>query len=210
MLTQRPALTVDNTRRPWRYMLGSTGLWGVTDVLRDHGFINPEWCSEVARERGRAVHLATAYADQGRLEWNSLHQALHGYVHGWQDMNRRMGWRVLDCEVPRHHAVYGFGGQLDRRMADPAGTEWVVDIKTVGPGGSAPKSAAYQTAAYDLLLPRVPPGARARRRAAVELHPDGKARLVEHTDFADAGFFLAFLSTTKRRHHHGVIDGPAA
>lgn len=181
------------------YTLDGRPLPSVTDVLRDNRFINPEFYTEEGRQRGAAVHAATHYDDLGRLKWSSLHSDLHGYVHSWQKFKATMQLNIIDIEVPRYHPLYLYAGTLDRRVLI-GGYEWILDLKT----GKAPKWAAFQTAAYDLLAG--PTGKeRQRKRAAVELQADGTvANLIQHTDLNDAGFFLAFVSTTMKRREYGI------
>ena len=193
--------TVDFSRNP-RYMLGRVPLLGVTDVLRDLGFINPEYFTQESRDRGSAVHMACHMIDtpeRGPFDWTSLHPDLHGYVRSWERFKGRIpGFRVIASEAPVCDELIMVAGTLDC-LADFGGYEHVLDLKT----GPAPKSCRFQTAAYDRMLPPYPQGC--RRRAAVELHADGSvATLRPHEDFNDANYFLAMVATVRARQQSGV------
>lgn len=191
--------TVDFARKPWRYMVGDRGFYGVTDVLRDNGFIDDRFYDDVSRSRGSAVHLACLYFDRGTLNWNTLHQDLHGYVRSWEKLKLRVGLRIVEAEVARYHESFGLAGTLDR-LVEFGGWEHVWDLKS----GAAPSWARYQTAAYELLLPKYHRGL--RKRAAIELHKDGRmASIKDHDDSADGNYFLSYLTSTQRRQFHGIV-----
>ena len=171
----------------------------VTDVLRDNGFINPQFYTEEGKLRGKIVHAVTEGLDRGLvLDWSTLHPDLHGYVRSWLKLKALLHPEFLDIEVPRFHPLFPVAGTLDRRVL-VQGWECIWDIKT----GPAPKWAAFQTAAYDLMLPPYERGR--RKRAAIVLHEDGAtATVVPHQEYNDGNCFVAFLTSTLTRRTHGI------
>jgi hypothetical protein len=185
------------------YWLGSIRLPSVTQVLRGIGIIDDEHFNERARSRGAAVHAATAFLDEGRLDWNSLHLDLHGYVRAWNKFKVETKCEIIDIEVPAFDPVLLYAGTRDRRLLWN-GYEWVIDIKTIGtPGGAGPRWGGEQTAAYERLLP--PSSFRNRKRASIFLYPDESWKPKFHDDFSDEKYFLAYLTVFRRLIHHRRI-----
>ena len=93
----------------------------VTDVLVALKIITPKWYTPKARIRGKAVHLATMYLDQGRLNWESikateeaLEQNVTGYVRAWERYKTDTGFVSKLIETPQYHEVHRYGGTPDR------------------------------------------------------------------------------------------------
>ena len=175
----------------------------VTQVLgwampRD-GYLDPYYL-----RRGTYVHAACAILARGQeldpdhpsyalgLEEHPMPLSKNGGTERWCDyVDTYRAWLLLlkekwpdpvvvasEQEIRNETEMYiGHPDQI-WRVAD--GTEVVIDLKT----GSAPKSTALQTCAYDLGLPHE----KRRRRYALELKP-GHARLIEYTDSRDYAAF---------------------
>lgn len=163
---------------------------GVTSVLEDVGIIDygylPEVTREAALKRGSAVHLATAFDDQGRLDEDSLNVRYRPYLDAWRKFRRDTGFRPRQIERTVHNEVFHYAGTLDREGVMGDGREVLVDIKC----GTAQEWVRLQTAAYVGCLPNP----RTRTRLVVELSGSGRYRIVEfrNTDWAED--FNAFLS----------------
>ena len=182
---------------------------GVGEVMRGVGIVDMEWASEKALSRGRAVHQACHLMDVEHMTFAAflarydLHPELHGYCKGWERCKIETGMEVLDSEQRRYHPKLRFAGTRDARVRWKKKV-YKVDFKTVGtPGAPGPKWSAEQLAAYDLLEPSTsgePDG-----RVAIILYPNATWKPEFHRDFADAGYFLSYLTTFRRLKIYGRI-----
>jgi hypothetical protein len=150
------------------------GVWvpGVTMVLEGVGLIDYTHLGakrEIYLDRGRAVHTATHYDDQGDLG-TGLSDEILGYLMGWRKFRRDFGFVPNRIEQLVCNRRYGYAGRLDRTGTVRDGSEIIVDIKS----GIAPPAVRYQMAAYAacLLHPRT------RLRRCVELHRDATYRVI--------------------------------
>lgn len=178
------------------YRVDGRLLPGVTDVLKGVGIIDMSkpWYTDYERDRGKAIHSACEMLDtpaDGALDWDSLDEAIVGYVRAWQSFLVESGAKILNVERKLWSPEYGFAGTLDRVLWwQDART--IVDIKT----GQPEKWHALQTAAYQIL-----DGA-ATERCCVYLRENGKFRVCVHPmkDAAnDRARFLAALATYKTK-----------
>ena len=170
----------------------------VTQVMEDVGIIDyshiPEFSRDKWLERGRFVHEATHFDDEGELDEGTLDESLLPYVLAWRKFRQESRLVISLIEHRGYHQKFGYAGTLDR-----SGTVWVsggvqadvlLDIKTT----SAPEWTRYQTAAYAAFFENP----RRFRRLAVELHRDASYRLFEYEgkDWQnDFGIFCAALTT---------------
>lgn len=101
----------------------------VTQALRASGAI-PEgpWYSEIARDRGTAVHMACRYLAEGDLDWASLEPAIVPRVRRFARWMSEAAPRWLAWEEEVCHAELGYIGHLDARCT-LNGAEWVIDLK---------------------------------------------------------------------------------
>lgn len=84
---------------------------------------------------------------------------------------------LIDGEYEVRNEIELYTGHPDQLWRLSDGREAILDLKT----GTAPKSTRLQTAAYDLGQPHE----KRRRRFALQLRPDEKAKLTEYTDSRD-------------------------
>jgi len=163
---------------------------GVTQVLEDVGIVDygylPELTRDAALKRGAAVHLATAFNDQGRLDENTVNARYLPFLDAWRKFRRDTGFAPHAIERTVYHAQFRFAGTLDREGTMGDGREALIDIKC----GTAQEWVRLQTAAYLGCLPNP----RTRTRLCVELSGSGRYRIIEfrNTDWAED--FNAFLS----------------
>lgn len=177
------------------YQIDGITLPSVTQVLQDAGIIDyshvPEDVRKQALERGRRVHSATAYWDEGDLEEASISDDIRPHLKAWQSFRQSMAIRITAIEVPSHYRQ-SYAGTPDRICewtCDSGISMAIIDLKT----GKAEPWVRYQLAAYAAFQPRP----RAYRRVCVELHDDQTFTLYEFPATAfdrDWNVFLAALT----------------
>ena len=133
------------------YWLGDRQVPNVTSILdrfaQDYAGI-PEWILEPARDRGRAVHLVTAYDDQGVLVEDALHPYLVPYLQAWRRFRHDTKFESILIEEKVFSERYFYAGTLDRvGLLD--GSKVVLDIKT---GNALRATVGPQCAAYEEAL----------------------------------------------------------
>lgn len=168
------------------YRLGDVVVPSVTQIIKavvptDFSFIKPEVLDR-KRQIGVATHKAIDLFIAGKLDEETLHEAVRPYFLSW------LRWYELGAEIiqaeQRVYSPLGYAGTLDC-LCEIRGEPWLFDWKCT----SRPEKAHRpQTAAYALTKPEWK-----GRRAALYLNKNGgKPLLVEHedSDFAD---WLAIL-----------------
>ena len=150
----------------------------VTQILKDAGLIDTTWYTEEARERGKAVHLATQFLDEDDLDWNTVVPNYRGYVQAWERFKTESRFQIghdasgkLLIEYRLFHSVSGYCGTLDR-LGTIGTAEYLIDIKT----GDAEQWHGYQIAAYSQCLPNP----HSRKRMTVHLRASGSYSTREH------------------------------
>lgn len=165
----------------------------ITQAMLSAGLIDTTWFSEYARDRGSAIHLATAYFDLGVLDADYLDGAQAGYLEAWDLCCREHGCRWVEGGIEQivYSVPLQLAGIIDRNgfwEGDPA----VVEIKT----GELLLSAGIQLQLQSEMLP---PGS--RRRIAVRLYENGRYEWKEFKDREDRKVAMSCLTIThwKRR-----------
>jgi hypothetical protein len=163
---------------------------GVTSILSPLSEYDkvPASILQSASERGRAVHLACQYDDEGDLDMETLEPRLIGYVKAWRQFtaDHNPVWEKI--EQAGYHPVHGYAGTSDR-IGVLARAKSVIDIKTT----YAPMpSVGPQLAAYAEL--EAPGHGGIYRRGAVYLKPDGTYLFKTYTDPKDWSVFLSLLT----------------
>ena len=150
----------------------------VTQILKDAGLIDTSWYTEEARERGRAVHLATQFLDENDLDWETVLPQYYGYVAAWERFKQESHFTIsrdsegkLLIEYLLFQPVSGYCGMLDRVGAIGT-TEYLIDIKT----GDPQDWHGYQLAGYSQCLPNP----HSRKRMTVHLRANGSYSTREH------------------------------
>ena len=170
----------------------------VTQVLEPlYGYIGvPAHVLEAAAARGTAVHLACEYWDNG--VFGGIEEELQPYLDAWIRFLEESKIEIEMVENRIYHPLYGYAGAIDR-IAVLQGVRGIFDIKTTASlmPAAGPQLAAYLEA-WNHTNPEVP----AEKRFVVQLKPDGKYVLAEHTDKADFQTFLACQRVTKWRDKH--------
>lgn len=189
-----------------RYTIDGKPALGVTEILQDNGLV-PKYCQEESyRVRGKYVHAACHFLDEGDLDWATVHPQIIPYIKAWEACKSEYGISVLSCEELVYSPVYRVCGTLDRRvMIQVWKAGGILDIKTSErPGVMPPPQTAYQTGGYAGMAGIHKDSV----RCAVTLWPDGKhSGLVPFNSPSDWTDFLALAQATRirRRHNkHGI------
>jgi len=164
----------------------------VTNVLRTAGLIDTTWYTEEARERGTAVHAATAYLDEGKLDETALDPRIVPYLDAYRAWKRGMAPRILAIEI--EVVGRGYVGHPDR-VAEIDGSIWIVDLKSSASEEDwhGVQLAAYAHAyKYHCNEPGLP------RRANLYLLESGRYRFRERTDWRDWVRFRQALEAALR------------
>ena len=120
----------------------------VTQILKEAGYINSDWYSAEARDRGSAVHdLAERYIkgirqdDIGRLLENLE------YINAFASWINKVGAYPIETECLVHNTINGkmYGGKFDL-LCEIKGKRILVDYKASGPAALAAKDAANNVA----------------------------------------------------------------
>ena len=173
----------------------------VTQVLSDVGIIDhsmiPAGDRERYLQRGKDVHAATHYDDEGDLDDSALQEDLSGYLLAWRKFRADTAFTPNLIEYRGFHEKYRYAGTLDRSGTWDARGRILLDLKT----GELLWWVALQLAAYGGFFK----SPASFRRVGVELHGDGTYRVQEFPckDFqADFAVFLSALHiyNEKRRH----------
>lgn len=188
------------------YTLDGRRLESVTEILEgaglvDYGFLPPK-VRTMALERGSAVHLATAFDDEGDLDEDSLDPAILPYLAGWRKFRSDEGAVFEQIEHRSYHPQFLYAGTKDRRVRLPkrSNSPFDLDIKC----GKAQPWVWIQIAAYQGL----DPAPRRMLPFVVELPGDGTWR--EYPRPADWSFdryfnyFLSCLTVCRLRRSHGT------
>ncbi len=196
------------------YRRGARKLPGVTTIIKEVGMVDVAFYTEEGRTRGKNVHIACQYLDEGSLDWadfESRFPDLIGYVRAWQAFKTETGFAPMFIEEPNFHPLYLFGGTFDRFGKLPSQQLLEVDIKT----GKPEPWAAIQTAAYELLIRAHPERygdltGKTIDRVAVELMSDGKFKRHPFKEKSDGQVFLAALNVANwkaQNQQGGRYDG---
>lgn len=175
----------------------------VTRVLDHSGCVDysaiREDVLERASERGKRVHAATHFYDEGDLDWESVREEDKGYVDSWIGMREISGFVPTHCEFQQIACVDGhaYGMRVDAvGRFHGKGRETVIDRKT----GPVQHWVRWQTAGYAAGFCDPPDNASPlsrflkRDRGAVQLFPDGRpGKLTMFEDRTDYYAFSAML-----------------
>lgn len=186
------------------YTLGAQRLPSVTDILGALGFIDKRWFTGEARERGRAVHIATHYLEEGDLDLDSLkateealQQPVVPYVRGWERFLRETGWKSTHIEGPGYDPSLLVAGCPDRRGNFPEGKRHGLEIKTGAPEGWW----EYQVGGYSEIF-KLP----LADWTIVRLKADADFILESVKDLNAGSKFLSMATVYDCGRKHGIYD----
>lgn len=176
----------------------SNNLPSVTEILRSTGLIDASWFTPEARERGRAVHMACEFYDQGDLDEDVLDPAIAGYVEAYKSYRAYIGLASSHewIEMPMQDKTGVYAGTPDRVLSvRPRG---IIDIKS----GAPMAWHGIQLAAYVNMLD----DPFSYSRFGLYLRQDGKFRLKEYPKseyMADLSIFQSALNIHYWRQRNG-------
>ncbi len=122
------------------YTLNGRRLISVTQalaILDDRWKVDPWYL-----ERGRLVHLATAYYDRDELDESTVDEKIRPYLDAYVKFREDTGFIPIHIEHKLFHPSYFYAGKLDR--VGSFGYDLLVDLKS----GTKAKVDGLQGAAY--------------------------------------------------------------
>lgn len=180
------------------YRLDGRPVPHVTGVLKANGFVDDSYFTEYAAERGRKVHLAIQYYDDGCLKEDSLDPVLRPYLDAWIRFKAESHFVCEKSEIQVASKVHLCAGTVDKLgrlfVGTPQETPAIIDIKT----GEVHPWVALQLMGYLILL-----GEPLRKRYAVQLTDEGTYRLHHFKERTDRAVFLAALTVQTWKEYHG-------
>jgi len=178
-------VTADGRREP-----------GVTEILKHFGYFYFPPGIEYQMARGTEVHRCIYLLEQGKLDPFSLDPVIEPYVRSYERLKARLKFRVPHAETVVWNEPRRYAGCLDA-IWEIKGEEIPVDYKT---GESPLPWWELQIAAYTECLP---PAKKPRRRASVQLRPDGsEARVIWY----DASPLAGALFNGLAANYHWKLD----
>lgn len=179
---ERVLFRFDAIRHQYIELLTGRSLPHVTGMLEAAGKIDTTWFTEESSERGTIVHRLTADYDLGAIEDPASVQSIHkAYFLGHVAAMKILRPEILAVEEPVVHPRYRYGTRPDRVVKVDQALA-VLEIKAAQVQDSHQLQTALQAIAleheYDLEAERW-------KRFALYLKPNGRARVLEHTDRSD-------------------------
>lgn len=164
------------------------------------GYFPPDWYLD----RGRKVHQASVYLEDGDLDWSTVSDEIRGYLEAFEKVLKDLKpVNALPPETKMFHSVLGYCGTPDRVWM-VRGDVWIVDLKT----GVHGRKAALQTKGYELLFKQVARELNLQtkivRRFVLKLDKDGRFKFVPHTDDSDDAVFRACCAIINDKMNHGA------
>jgi len=183
------AVSITFDRASHSYTLDSRPVPSVTTIISELNLLPnyPAHKREWYQQRGSAIHLATALADQGKLK--CADDRIGGFLRAWSGFRHATDFTPLLIEYPVGSRLFQYCGTLDR-LGLLAGKLAIVDIKA----GEPPDSTALQTSGYARAYTEMT-GESVDRRISVRLSEDGSYRSTEYLDHqGDDKLFLYAVS----------------
>jgi hypothetical protein len=162
------SLTFDESTHT--YYWNGVPIISVTQAIKAAGLIDPTWYTDFSRERGRMVHLATQFDDEGDLDEDTLSPIIKPYVLAARRFREDTGFIPQMIEARICVLDHGYAGTLDRYGLMAGKRKALVDYKT----GVVQDWTRMQTAAYSNALPN---GA-SFERYGVQLKQDGTYKMI--------------------------------
>jgi len=175
----KPEITIDEKHV---YRLAGRIIPGVTSIIKACGLIDLQWATKRDMDRGTAVHRAVHLYELDDLDERSLDPVVPPYLAAWKAFKAETGYVSATYEQMIYHPTYQYAGTLDQ-TGTLNGRTCLIDLKT----GACQPWWKWQGAAYNAI-------AKMQDRYSLELHDDGKWKLIPHTDKRDFQRFLACLT----------------
>jgi len=170
----------------------------VTTLLVAEGFIDSQWFTETAREKGTFVHKATELFDKGELDEDQLDPVLKPYLDGWKNFLFDSKFKILEIEQRITREDIQLTGCPDR-IGILNGKDTIVDAKS----GLIYPTTGLQLSGYSILK-----DGKRYKRVAVRLGPT-MSRGYSITEFKNPTDRLVFLAALrchnwKQEHNKGA------
>lgn len=110
------------------YWLGDLQIPSPTGLLKEFG-ITGNYPPGYA-ERGKAVHLAAQYYDEGNLDESSVDEAVKPYLTSYKKWIKKQKLKIILMEKPIFSPSLMFGCTPDRVFVTKARNHLLVDLKT--------------------------------------------------------------------------------
>lgn len=177
-MISRP-FTFDATTHTYRDAFGV--IPSITQLLALAGWVDDQWYTEEARDRGAAVHDLTAQVDLGALRVDDVAGDLRGYVLAHQAAMQALQAELEHIEIAAVHPTIRLAGRPDR-----VGRFWALRGVLDEKSGAAHKSHKIQTALQAILAEPtlgIPP--EQQIRLTVYLKANGRFIVDQWTDADD-------------------------
>lgn len=193
-------LTFDEAKHEYRWNGEKVpSVTKITGLLDDFSAIPPDILARKAMI-GKATHAGVEIINKGgEVDPDSVHDAVRGYLRGYQRFLYENPCRVVLTEQLVYSERFGFAGRLDvllQMLERKVGfwdrdQLWLPDVKTVA---QLRASTQVQTAGYLLALPDQGVPRSQIPRGVIQLKPDSSYHLEAHHGSADEQCFLALLN----------------
>lgn len=171
------------------YILDGEPVPSVTEILRGAGLIaDSQYSDPRAMDRGRAVHSACHYLDEGDLDEASVGREIAPYVRAYQLFLEQSGCVPEMAETRVWSRIHRYAGTLDR-LARLADARVLYDLKT----GPPEKWHGAQLGGYAIALAESV-GITVDSMFCLHLGADGRYSIREHRAPQSHRQFLAALA----------------
>jgi len=180
-----------------KYTVAGVNRPSVTTILQDLGFIDfsfvPANILANATARGKAIHAAIHYLQEGNLDWSSIDPRIRPYIDAYELFSADMGWCAKLIEHRVFSEIFQYAGTLDGfgELSALGIPEALIDLKS----GIKQRAAAYQTAGYCVALekPYIP-------RFSVHLKATGRYQIIPHKNYDDINDWKSIVRTFHLKH----------
>lgn len=182
-----PGLVFDPDPKKHEYRFEGRLVPSVTTILGE--VLGNFWKSreaQAAMMRGRAVHLATQYFDEGRLDVKSVHPIIAPFLQAYIQWLGDARPEILGIEQPVYSPAFDYAGTLDR-VVRIGGVVGVLDLKS----GSVPIHTGPQLSGYFHAIP--PEYPTPEKRWSLLLRDDGTYKMDRYEKASDWDAFKAAL-----------------
>lgn len=166
---------------PHTYMLRGQRIWNWSAVGKSVGVIDDRYYTIASRERGKMIHQALHYMDEGDLHWPDMPPGFQAYLDAYEKFRRDWNFIPQLREVPLYNPDLLYGITPDAAGLILDGEPAIIEIKT----GAIPWWAKYQTALQEETIRRWEEKPTWRRRIGLQLKADGTYVPKEFKDARD-------------------------
>lgn len=198
-----PLVAIDFDPSNHTYKLDGMPCVGMTRMMKECGLSPTAFYADGPhRERGKAIHRATNYIDDGTFDRDETSPVLIPYLDQYTYAIRHFGARPVPGagELLVASRIYRVCGTLDN-LWEVGNELWLVDLKT----GSMPPLVGVQVAGYDRGLQETY-SIKVDSRLALQLDGDGSRPVVKF--FNESRWDSLFCATAliwHEREKHGLI-----